>query len=93
MTAHPKTDEANRKFIGWTWRAEVDTKKGPLDTNPVLSIYEWDEEMNSRQPISHKLKGTSVTPHDFSFSSNYYVFIENRVFGDTLPYILGNIGV
>jgi all-trans-8'-apo-beta-carotenal 15,15'-oxygenase len=38
---------------------------------------------------AHKFLSTSVAPHDFSITKNFYIFIENRVMGDTLPYILG----
>jgi all-trans-8'-apo-beta-carotenal 15,15'-oxygenase len=30
-----------------------------------------------------------VAPHDFSITPNHYVIVENRLGGDTLPYILG----
>lgn len=90
MTAHPKIDSARQTFVGWSWQAEVDPSRGPLDTNPRLSIYEWNQDM---KPIghmtSHKLESTSVSPHDFSLTPNHYVFIENRVTGNTLPYVLG----
>lgn len=35
------------------------------------------------------LKDTSVAPHDFSITPNHYCIVENRLGGDTLPYILG----
>lgn len=35
------------------------------------------------------LRDTSVAPHDFSLTPNHYVIVENRLGGDTLPYILG----
>ncbi len=38
---------------------------------------------------THKLKNTNVAPHDFSLTENHYIFVENRVSGNTLPYILG----
>jgi all-trans-8'-apo-beta-carotenal 15,15'-oxygenase len=91
MTAHPKVDAAKESFISWIWRAKVNLEKGPLDTNPMITIYEWNA-IPSNPPISsktHTFMHTTVSPHDFSFSENYYVFIENRVSGDTVPYILG----
>ena len=90
MTAHPKIDKEANRMVSWSWAAEVDPLKGPLNTNPRINIYEWDEDM---QPVgsivTHKLQSTSVSPHDFSITPHHYVFIENRVSGDTLPYILG----
>jgi all-trans-8'-apo-beta-carotenal 15,15'-oxygenase len=76
-------------YQGWTWRAEVDLERGPLATNPTINIYEWDNAMKSAPPTMHKFSFTSVAPHDFSITENYYVFVENRIGGDTLPYILG----
>lgn len=35
------------------------------------------------------LQHTGITPHDFSVSTGHYVLIENRVVGNTLPYLLG----
>jgi len=35
------------------------------------------------------LQHTGITPHDFSVSASHYVVIENRVVGNTLPYLLG----
>ena len=35
------------------------------------------------------LMNTTVAPHDFSLTNNHYVIVENRLNGDTLPYILG----
>jgi len=64
-------------------------KKGPLATTPTINIYEYDSLMKLKSTTVHKFFATSVAPHDFSISDNHYVFIENRVSGDTLPYILG----
>ena len=88
MTAHPKIDPVNNRLIGWTWRAKVGNS--PLETNPQLEIHEWDSLMKKELPsTTHDLMSTTVAPHDFSISENYYVFIENRVKGNTIPYILG----
>ena len=35
------------------------------------------------------LMNTTVAPHDFSLTENHYVIVENRLSGDTLPYVLG----
>ena len=74
---------------GWTWRAKVDSTKGPLDTNPELSIYEWDNHMKPIAQTTVILQHTSITPHDFSVTTGHYVVIENRVMGNTVPYLLG----
>jgi all-trans-8'-apo-beta-carotenal 15,15'-oxygenase len=90
MTAHPKIDPKLKRFISWVWRATpAKNGKTPLDTNVIMDIYEWDENWKIMNQVSHKLTGTSVNPHDFSITKNYYLFIENRVSGNVLPYILG----
>ena len=39
--------------------------------------------------MTYLLPNTAIAPHDFSLTENYYVFVENRASGDTLPYLLG----
>eukprot|EP00596_Hydrurales_sp_CCMP1899_P008675 CAMPEP_0119052252 /NCGR_PEP_ID=MMETSP1177-20130426/73613_1 /TAXON_ID=2985 /ORGANISM="Ochromonas sp, Strain CCMP1899" /LENGTH=352 /DNA_ID=CAMNT_0007031761 /DNA_START=1184 /DNA_END=2239 /DNA_ORIENTATION=+ len=59
-------------------------------THPLLRIYEWDENFQPQgPPAKYLLNSTSSAPHDFSFTDNYYVFVENRASGDTVPYLLG----
>lgn len=90
LTAHPKIDKRRGVLVGWVWRAEVSPERGPLDTRPSLSVYEWDGEMQVRGPPTRFVfEGTTVAPHDFSFTDNYYVFCENRISGNVMPYILG----
>jgi hypothetical protein len=48
---------------------------------------------HSGPPVQYIMKNSAVAPHDFSLTDNYYVFVENRAEGDTLPYILGEYGV
>lgn len=75
---------------------------GPLDTDVLVDLYEWDEnwrqvshsdaELTSNSKtnfIRHRFNNTSINPHDFSITSSSYVFVENRVTGNTLPYIRG----
>ena len=46
--------------------------------------------LHSGPPVQYIMKNSAIAPHDFSFTDNYYVFVENRAEGDTLPYLLGN---
>jgi hypothetical protein len=48
---------------------------------------------HSGPPVQYIMKNSAIAPHDFSLTDNYYVFVENRAEGDTLPYILGEHGV
>lgn len=87
FTAHPKIDPINKRLIGWTWRAKVSS---PLDSQPQMYFHEWNKDLEEEVPtISHTCTSTFVSPHDFSFTENYYVFIENRVEGNTIPYLFG----
>lgn len=89
-TAHPKIDPRLKRLVSWIWRAEVSPDRSPLDTRPVLSFFEWDEGLNVVESgVRVRLESTTVAPHDFSLTQNYYVLIENRVSGDTMPYIRG----
>jgi all-trans-8'-apo-beta-carotenal 15,15'-oxygenase len=89
-TAHPKIDPHTNRLVSWIWRAEVSPDRNPLDTRPVLSFFEWDEGLNVVESgVRVRLSSTNVAPHDFSLTPNYYVLIENRVSGDTMPYIRG----
>jgi hypothetical protein len=47
---------------------------------------------HSGPPVQYIMKNSAIAPHDFSLTDNYYVFVENRAEGDTLPYILGEYG-
>jgi hypothetical protein len=48
--------------------------------------------LHSGPPVQYIMKNSAIAPHDFSLTDNYYVFVENRAEGDTLPYILGEYG-
>lgn len=89
MTAHPKIDAARGRLVSWTWQAEVSPERGPLDTRPVLSFYEWDKDLKHDGPVHHRLDSSTVAPHDFSLTRDYYCLVENRLSGNVLPYLLG----
>jgi all-trans-8'-apo-beta-carotenal 15,15'-oxygenase len=89
FTAHPKIDLINKKLIGWSWRALVDDNN-PLKNNPLIEFYEFNEDFGlSKEPVRTLLNYTQTAPHDFSLSQKYYLMVQNRVEGNTLPYILG----
>lgn len=88
MTAHPKV--ANGRLLSWIWRAKVDSSD-PLKNSPEINIFEWNKDGKIVRKNTHILDDTTVAPHDFSVSNNYYAFVQNRVSGDVLPYILGKI--
>ena len=90
FTAHPKIDRQRQRMVGWTWRAVLSDLLS-TQTSPLLEVYEFDEQMRlvDARPTQVSLKNTQTAPHDFSFTDNYYLFVENRVSGNTLPYVLG----
>mmetsp|Transcript_24254 Transcript_24254/g.23310 ORF Transcript_24254/g.23310 Transcript_24254/m.23310 type:complete len:637 (-) Transcript_24254:150-2060(-) len=88
-TAHPKFDFKKNRMVSWITSA-VEGEGGMLDTHPWLRIYEWDEKFQPQgPPVKYVLNSTAIAPHDFSITENYYVFVENRAGGDTMPYLLG----
>jgi all-trans-8'-apo-beta-carotenal 15,15'-oxygenase len=89
MTAHPKCDVDRGKFVGWTWVAKAGGQGSPLQSSPRLTIHEWNKNWESVNETSVTLSFTTTAPHDFSITPNFYVFVENRLYGNTLPYILG----
>lgn len=97
-SAHPKVDPVSGRLVSWVYSA-VEGTKGPLHTHPLMKIYEWDARFQPvaaaardgtvTTAVTHLLPNTAIAPHDFSLTENYYVFVENRASGDTLPYLLG----
>ena len=91
-TAHPKVDGATGALVTWCWSAEM----GPVPSDmmrtvPKIRIHEFlpGGFRAAGEPVGHAFPGTSVVPHDFSITENFYVFVENKVGGDQLPYLLG----
>ena len=90
VTAHPKVDRIDQKLISFEARGLIPKDgKDPTETRPLLTFHEWDSNWKLLSSRRHTLPNTSSTPHDFSITKNYYVVIENRLQGDTTPYILG----
>ena len=48
-----------------------------------------ESSISDERTVGIVLMNTTVVPHDFSLTQNHYVIVENRLAGDTLPYILG----
>ena len=70
-------------------RAQVDDKN-VFKNNPLIEFYEFNEAFGlTKTPVKALLNYTQTAPHDFSFSQKYYLMIQNRIEGNTLPYILG----
>jgi len=91
VTAHPKVDVFRQRLIAWTSRAQVDPSRDLLKSNPLLEIHEWDTsfQLIPESPTQYLLENTATACHDFSVTENFYIFVENRMGGDTLPYVLG----
>ena len=65
-------------------------QRADVITKPPNSLREEIEEsISDLQTRGAVLMNTTVAPHDFSLTENHYVIVENRMAGDTLPYIFG----
>jgi all-trans-8'-apo-beta-carotenal 15,15'-oxygenase len=84
MTAHPHCDPLRDRLVTWSW--------GIKPGKPNRLIIELSEHSRQWQSVSrtrYEMPGAAVNPHDFAVSENYYVFFENALSFDVLPYLLG----
>ena len=68
------------------WNSITPTPDTLTDNAPNTHPHSTEESIPL---LSHVLTNTFANPHDFSFTRNHYLLIENRVDGDTVPYLLG----
>jgi all-trans-8'-apo-beta-carotenal 15,15'-oxygenase len=86
MTAHPHVDPVNQRLVTWTWGVEA---KLAQPNTLVIELSEYDSAWQCLSRKTHKMPGASVNPHDFALTPNYYVFFENALSLDILPYLFG----
>uniref|UniRef100_A0A7S1TWF1 Uncharacterized protein n=1 Tax=Phaeomonas parva TaxID=124430 RepID=A0A7S1TWF1_9STRA len=80
FTSDAATEDGRRDEIG----------RNLMKTELQVYMWEWDEDFRLVQgPLKHSFRNTQIVPHDFSITENYYVFVESRVSGSQVPYILG----
>jgi len=86
MTAHPHVDPVRDRLVTWSWGMAA--KLGEPNTL-IIELIEYNaawEEMSRRQ---YSMPGAAVNPHDFALTPNYYVFFENALSFDVMPFLLG----
>lgn len=86
MTAHPHFDPIRDRMVTWFWQVRVNP--GQLN-ELVLDIIEYDRQWQEKTHTVHSLVGAAVNPHDFALTQSYYIFFENQLAFDFLPYLLG----
>ena len=86
MTAHPHIDPVRDRLVTWTWGMEV-ALRGP--NRLVINLAEYDSHWRCTSQTQYKMPGAAVNPHDFALTENYYVFFENALSFEILPYLLG----
>jgi all-trans-8'-apo-beta-carotenal 15,15'-oxygenase len=79
FTAHPRLDPET----GDLWAFGVDA--GPKST---ITIYKVDPQGNLTTSCSQKVNGFCFL-HDFAYTSNYRIFLQNPVAFEPLPFLLG----
>ena len=84
MTAHPHIDPVRDRLITWTWGMEIG-----LPNKLVITLCEYDAQWQLASQTQYKMPGAAVNPHDFALTRNYYIFFENALSFNMLPYLLG----
>ncbi|CAN1208692.1 carotenoid oxygenase family protein [Tumidithrix helvetica PCC 7403] len=79
FTAHPRLDPET----GDLWAFGVDA--GPKST---ITIYRIDPQGELTESCSQKVSGFCFL-HDFAYTPNYRIFLQNPVSFDSLPFIFG----
>lgn len=89
LSAHPKIDSVKNRLLSFE---TLGYKKKDSSINvPMLRFHEWDTNLKPMNKIEYFLNNTLSGPHDFSITDKYYIVIENRMQGDTTPYLLGKV--
>lgn len=85
ITAHPHVDPIGDRLVIWRWGM----KGQPGHPTLAIDIREHDRSWTQQSRITYTMPGAVVNPHDFALTQTYYVFFENRLEFDLLPFLLG----
>lgn len=85
FSAHPRIDPGSPRTQGKRRFINFGVKTGLSST---LSIYEFDEDGSLAQQQHRTIPGFGFL-HDFVITENYYVFFQNPVKFNPLPFVLG----
>ena len=86
MTAHPHIDAAQNRLVSWTWGMEARVGK---PNNLTIELCEYDSPWTVLSRKDYRMPGAAVNPHDFALTQNYYVFFENALSFNVVPFLLG----
>ncbi|MGK7913856.1 MAG: carotenoid oxygenase family protein [Synechococcus sp.] len=86
VTAHPRIDPVRDLLVIWDW--QVKAQPGRSSTL-LINIREYDRNFRLKDSTHFAMPGSTVNPHDFALTPSYYVFFENRLAFDVLPFLLG----
>jgi len=86
MTAHPHVDPVRDRLVTWTWGMDVHIGKA---NSLVIHLTEHDPQWHIVSRKTYKMPGAAVNPHDFALTQNHYVFFENALSFEMVPYLLG----
>ena len=85
-TAHPHIDTAKERLVSWTWGMAV---KLAQPNSLLIELCEYDPQWNVASRKMYRMSGAAVNPHDFALTQNYYVFFENALRFQTMPFLFG----
>ena len=81
MTAHPHFDPILNRMVTWTWSIGINQL--------ILDLVEYNQKWPKKTQKKYYLKGATIQPHDFALTPSYYIFFENQLSFNALPYLLG----
>ena len=82
FTAHPHI-VGNDTLVAFT--AAQNPQKKSID----MEFLEYDQQWNIKRRRKYPVSGAGAAPHDFAVGRDFYGFIENKIYVDSLPYVLG----
>ena len=89
LTAHPHVERnaaESDRLVSFGYQVSPDVGRRTLRT--TFSFYEWDEDFRLLSRERYPVEGFAFV-HDFCFTENYYIFFQNPVSIDMLPFVLG----
>ena len=86
LTAHPHVDPLGERLVIWSWGMKSQPGRPNVLT---IDICEYDRSWTEQDRIIYAMPGAAVNPHDFGLTQTYYVFFENRLAFNFLPFLLG----
>ncbi len=85
FAAHPRVDPGSKRTGGKRRLVNFGVKAGLSST---ISVYEFEEDGSLAQQQSRTVPGFAFL-HDFVITENYYVFFQNPVSLNPIPFVLG----